>query len=333
MGASILNVDLYNCTGDTLGNISGCTGSTMVNYYPMVGYANIPKRDFPIYVTVPTGTHFIKVKASNINDGGCDLNQIIPVKLQMPATPTPTPTPSPTPTNTPTPLPATATPTSTPSPAPATYTPTPTNTSTPTATPTNTPTLGPPTATPTETPLPVYYSLRNCVQDTGTTYYSQSLVFGTITGLTGSPPYPRAYGVFPNEPFNADHGYWKVEWYTYTPPDEAHSVYLSQYNIDLFGCPSPPTPTPTPIPVGYGVYTGATFGSSSAACANTNYPSITLYVPFGDTISDGDILYTDPGVSTAFVGNSQYYRIRKGGDVWAAIISGLGIVSNLTVCT
>ncbi len=113
MGASILNVDLYNCTGDTLGNISGCTGNTMDNYTVMPGYTNIAKRDFPIYVTVPTGTHFIKVKASNINDGGCVLEEIVPVKLQMPTTPTPTPTPSPTPTPTPTLVP-TATPTPTP---------------------------------------------------------------------------------------------------------------------------------------------------------------------------------------------------------------------------
>ena len=147
MGASILNVDLYNCTGDTSGNISGCTGSTMNNYQLMTGYTNIPKRDFPKYVTVPTGTHFIKVKASNINDGGCvicsneqleliqtgnTIDCIIPVKLQMPTTPTPTPTPAPTavptatPTNTNTPVP-TNTPTPTPTRIPASPTPSPSN--------------------------------------------------------------------------------------------------------------------------------------------------------------------------------------------------------------
>ena len=168
MGASILNVDLYNCTGDTLGNISGCTGNTMDNYTVMPGYTNIAKRDFPIYVTVPTGTHFIKVKASNINDGGCVLEEIVPVKLQMPATPTPTPTPSPTPTPTPTLVP-TATPTIACSfdgtvvyGLPATLAPTAAPTNVPTAVPTNIPTNVPtnlptnvPTAEPTNVPTSV----------------------------------------------------------------------------------------------------------------------------------------------------------------------------------
>ena len=150
VGASILNVDLYNCTGDTLGNVSGCTGNTLTNYTVMSGYSNILKRDFPKYVTVPDGTYYIKAVASNINDGGCNLNEITPIRIQMPTTPTPTPTPSPTPTNTPTAVP-TATPTNTPIPCsfdanvvyglPGTTPPTlpPTNvpTNVPTATPTS----------------------------------------------------------------------------------------------------------------------------------------------------------------------------------------------------
>ena len=168
MGASILNVDLYNCTGDTLGNISGCTGSTMVNYTVMPGYTNIPKRNFPIFVTVPTGTHFIKVKATNINDGGCDLDLIDPVKLQMPSTPTPTPTPSPTNTNTPLP---TAIPTATPTPTATPLPPSATPTATPLpATPTPTPTPLPPSATPSPTP-----------SVTPTRYYLQLQMCGTAT--------------------------------------------------------------------------------------------------------------------------------------------------------
>jgi hypothetical protein len=120
-------------------------------------------------------------------------------------------------------------------------------TPTPSPTPPSTPTASvgvPPTPTPSL--ARVYYSLRNCVQNTGTTYYSQSLPFGTITGITGSPPNPRAYGVFPNEPFNADHGYWTVEGYTYTAPSEFLSVYLSQYNVNLTGCPDL---TPPEVPL------------------------------------------------------------------------------------
>jgi hypothetical protein len=189
VGASILNIDLYNCTGDTLGNVSGCTGDTLTNYTLMSGYSNILKRDFPKYVTVPDGTHFIKAVCSNINDGGCNLNEIVPIKIQMPTTPTPTPTTTPTavptatPTNTPTPSPTpivcsfdgtvvyglsgTAIPTATPTSLPATYTPTPTNTTAPspatyTPTPTNTTAPSPATYTPTPTnttaPSPATYT-------------------------------------------------------------------------------------------------------------------------------------------------------------------------------
>ena len=153
VGASILNVDLYNCTGDTLGNVSGCTGNTLTNYTVMSGYSNILKRDFPKYVTVPDGTFYIKAVASNVNDGGCVLSEISPIRVQMPTTPTPTPT------TTPTPVP-TSTPTNTPTPSP-----TPivcsfdanvvyglSGTATPTNVPTATPTGLPPTATPTGLP-------------------------------------------------------------------------------------------------------------------------------------------------------------------------------------
>ena len=144
VGASILNVNLYNCTGDTLGNVSGCTitGNTLTNYTLMSGYSNILKRDFPKHVIVPDGTYYIKAVPSNINDGGCVLSDISPIRVQMPTTPTPTPTTTPTPVPTATPT-NTPTATPTPSPEPATYTPTPTNTNTPTPTNTNTPTPSP----------------------------------------------------------------------------------------------------------------------------------------------------------------------------------------------
>jgi hypothetical protein len=167
IGASILNIDLYNCTGDTLGNVSGCTitGNTLTNYTLMSGYSNIPKRDFPKYVTVPDGTYYIKAVPSNLNDGGCVLSDISPIRIQMPTTPTPTPTPSPTPLPTATPSP-TPTATITPEPATATPTPTPTiHTPTPTPTPTNTPTA---TSTPTNTPDVTidpsyfYYAMGDC---------------------------------------------------------------------------------------------------------------------------------------------------------------------------
>jgi hypothetical protein len=183
IGASILNIDLYNCTGDTLGNVSGCTitGNTLTNYTLMSGYSNILKRDFPKYVIVPDGTYYIKAVPSNLNDGGCVLSDISPIRIQMPTTPTPTPTTTPTPTPSPTPiptstptntpnpcsfdanvvygLPGTAIPTATPTSSPATPTPTPTNTTAPavatvTPTPTPTNTTAPAVATVTPTPTP-----------------------------------------------------------------------------------------------------------------------------------------------------------------------------------
>jgi hypothetical protein len=166
VGASILNVDLYNCTGDTLGNVSGCTitGNTLTNYTLMSGYSNILKRDFPKYVIVPDGTYYIKAVPSNLNDGGCVLSEINPIRIQMPTTPTPTPTTTPTPTPSPTPIP-TSTPTNTPNPCsfdanvvyglPATLAPTAAPTNVPTSVPTNIPTNVPtnlPTNVPTNIP-------------------------------------------------------------------------------------------------------------------------------------------------------------------------------------
>ena len=311
MGASILNVDLYNCTGDTLGNISGCTGSTMVNYYPMAGYANIPKRDFPIYVTVPTGTHFIKVKCTNINDGGCDLDQIIPIKLQMPSTPTPTPTPSPTPTNTPTPLPATATPTSTPSPVPATYTPTPTNTSTPTATPTNTLTPGPPTDPPTPTPGDVYYSLYDCYDDAH--YYSELKPFGTIP-IYGSPPYARVYGFAPSRPSTPTS--FTVQGSTNTAQATALPI---QYISGETGCYIAPTATPVPRTAKfkalyrYSGYTSYTQILSNMCGQDPSglYPNVTQY--------KGNI-YADPSVTGATLTPGVLYTLYEdsvdGTPIW-----------------
>lgn len=97
-------------------------------------------------------------------------------------------------------------------------------------------------------------------------------------------------------------------------------------------CPTP-TPTPTPVPVGYGVYTGATFASAGLACGDSNYPSVTLYIANGDTISNGDTLYINPGLTGAYPGNGQYYHIYKDSTQWAAQISSGGVVSNLIVCS
>ena len=148
LGASILNVDLYACTG----SLSQCTSGSINDtgsYFQLAGHTNIPKRELnDRYVVVPDGIKTIKLVPSNLNDGGCILGTDFNfIRLNTPLTPTPTVTPTSTPTITPTP---TVTPTSTP-----TLTPTPTGTPTPTPTVTSTPTVTPTptvTSTPTVTP-------------------------------------------------------------------------------------------------------------------------------------------------------------------------------------
>jgi hypothetical protein len=161
LGASMLNIDLYGCTGTTI----QCTGQTindLTNYFQISGHTNIPRTQLNgRYVVVPDGIKTIKLVPSNLNDGGCvlatDFNYI---RINTPITPTPTVTPTATPTVTPT-----ATPTVTPTPTPicvmnggtAEYTAEPTPTPTPTVTVTPTPTV---TVTPTPTPTA---TVSNCV--------------------------------------------------------------------------------------------------------------------------------------------------------------------------
>ena len=73
LGASILNVDLYGCTGSTL----QCTGQTINNltdYFLITGHTNIPRAQLnDRYIVVPDGIKTIKLVPSNLNDGGCIL--------------------------------------------------------------------------------------------------------------------------------------------------------------------------------------------------------------------------------------------------------------------
>lgn len=171
LGASILNVDLYGCTG-SLAECTGGTASDLSNYFSLSGYSNIPRSSLNgTYVVVPDGIKSLKVKASNTNDGGCvECTGVVSgdfcnLTVMTPQTPTPTPTPTATPTVTPTPT-ATPVPTDTPTPTP-TVTPTPTPEFTPTPTPTATPTETP-TPTPTNTPNTTiepeyfYYAMGDC---------------------------------------------------------------------------------------------------------------------------------------------------------------------------
>jgi hypothetical protein len=174
-------------------------------------------------------------------------------------------------------------------------------------TPTPTPTPIGPTFTPTPTPT-TYTYVAGCTGGT---------ILGYILGSYGG-----------SLEFTATNTNCYVTAYTTTSPSIG-----SLFTVSSFGacCPTP-TPTPTPVPVGVGIYTGATFGSSGAACGDSNYPSGTVYIANGDTLSNGDILYTNPGLTTNFVGNDNYYRLYFSGQFYAATISAAGYVSNLTIC-
>ena len=195
----------------------------------------------------------------------------------------------------------------------STPTPTPTSTSTPTPTPTSTPTPTPtglpPTYTPTPTPTTVPTTYTYLVNCSGTLqgYCVGNLSAGTQVLIGGI-------------------------CYVATTTTTSPTGTLISGSQTLGTCCPTPTPTPTLVPVGIGIYTGATFGNSSLACANSNYPNGTVYIANGDTLSNGDILYTNPGLTTPYNGNDNYYRLYSGG-FYAATISGGGYVSNLTACT
>jgi hypothetical protein len=153
VGLSVLKVRLSTCTSS---DVNSCNVLT--------GYEDKLKTEYPLTMLVPDGTKYIKLEASDINNGTCvmeDIRQMLTVPPTYTPTPTPTLTPTPTPTVTPTVTPTgtpTVTPTSTASPTPtptATPTVTPTPTATPTVTPTNTPNV-------TIDPNYFYYAMGDC---------------------------------------------------------------------------------------------------------------------------------------------------------------------------
>ena len=197
-------------------------------------------------------------------------------------------------------LPPTATPTETIPGATPNPTPTPTLSQTPGTTPI-------PTPTPTDE---IQYT------------YLAACSGGTILGwIQGS--YQASLGVTIG-------GTCYVTTYTSTAPSIGSLITGTQ----TWGscCPTP-NPTASLSLVAVGIYTGATFGSSTAACSDTNYPNGTLYLPHGETLSNTDILYIDQTLFTQFTGSDQYYRLYYNGNFYAATISSMGYVSNLISCS
>lgn len=323
----------------------------VLNTTPKLGYSENP------YIwcfsnSGPFGSVFLNVGEDCASFSGYCTNSNV-VLSPCPIVPTPTPTPTNTSTPTPTPtitttgtLTPTPTKTSTPTPTPtstantptptATVTSTPTSTAnTPTPTPTSTSNTPTPTATitptPTSTPLTPTYSFK---LGTGTTstdacnnynpplnnyYYSYSsgLTNGTVVYSVGDYPLSGT----PPDGYYANSGY---TWYMTAGVINGQSI-----------CTYTPTPTPTPTlrPVGIGIYTGATFGTATLACRDSNFPSGGVYIGPGDTLSDGDTLYTNEILTTKFVGNGSYYRLYQSPNYYSAQVSSLGVVSNLVNCS
>ncbi len=168
-----------------------------------------------------------------------------------------------------------------------------TPTSTPTALPTDTPTPAP-TDTPTPTPLP-------------------ATATPTATHTETPTPVPATATPTPTN--------------TNTPTPLPATATPTPTNTNT------PTPTPTPIYQGIAIYTGATFASAYSACQNGSSPNGTIYIGNGDTLSDNDILYTNTTLTTAFNGNSSFYRIFYNSTWYSATINGSGYVSNLILCS
>ena len=359
---------INNCTGCTYSGITVDNKGYISDYAPFTGATGItttPTKvrkkllSYNIY-TDTTGNKKIKFTSykygpndctnqiffgydahGNSDTYDCTLSGLIATYTEATPTPTPTVTPTPTPTPTATPVPPTATPTVTPTPTvtntplptatptptstpiPDTPTPTPTVTPTPTATgtPTPTPTPVPPTPTPTATVTPTP-TVTPTATPVVTYTYLADCSGGTILGWI--------VGEFtPNQQVTIGSNCYVSTFTTINPTQGSLITGTPTWEAC---CPTS-TPTPTPVPVGYGVYTGATFINATLACNDNNYPSVTLYIANGDTISNGDILYTNPGLTGPYVGNDNYYHIYKDNNRWVAQISGSGYVSNLISCS
>jgi hypothetical protein len=350
LGASILNVDLYGCTGTTV----QCTGQTindLTNYFQISGHSNIPRAQLNgRYVVVPDGIKTIKLVPSNLNDGGCvlvtDFNYI---RINTPLTPTPTVTPTATPTVTPTPTPTpicvmsggsasytegpTPTPTVTPTGTPTvTPTGTPTVTPTPTGGPTFTPTPTPtatatPTVTPTATPTPYYLQLQPC-----------DSAPGTNTGWTLNA-YTQLQIQVGEIFWSAGGAYYQVINYQQSQPSPAGTIDGSKAPPEIQSCADTPNPyvPPTVDPgVSLLIHTGQTFSNSAEPCnmyeSAIATDSGTVFLS-GHTIpANGDYAYTTAACNVTYVGNSNYYASLVNSIRYTFTIGDGGYINNVTNC-
>ena len=94
-----------------------------------------------------------------------------------------------------------------------------------------------------------------------------------------------------------------------------------------------PTVTPTPIPPsGFGIYSFG-YANFTNACESLNPPSSTVYTtPGTTTMMAGLFFYTNLGMTDAFVGNGNFYKMVKGSYVYGVQISSYGEVLDYRDC-
>jgi hypothetical protein len=279
-------------------------------------------------------------------------------------TPTSTPTITPTPTETPT-----VTPTETPIP---TDTPTPTPTGTPTSTPTVTPTPfyeivsygGPSTGDACYSPWNSFPMLGN------TTDFCTLGTLTSSSWVT--VPTNNYYVVYNGNVRNVQHtlgnnfaqttdaGCGTCPTPTPTPTVTATPLPTSTPTVTPTATPIPtgtptvtptstatptptptvtstptatPTVTPTPIPPsGFGIYSFG-YANFTNACESLNPPSSTVYTtPGTTTMMAGLFLYTNLGMTDAFVGNGNFYKMVKGSYIYGVQISSYGEVLDYRDC-
>jgi hypothetical protein len=122
---------------------------------------------------------------------------------------------------------------------------------------------------------------------------------------------------------------------TYTYVIDAPSAQQVALTIDSSVIAPTPTPTATTAPgIGFGIYTGATFATSILSCADTNYPSITRYLNADSVPNVGDYFYNTSACTPGdtFVGNSNWYNVRKDANKWAIQISSGGQILDVVNC-
>ena len=94
------------------------------------------------------------------------------------------------------------------------------------------------------------------------------------------------------------------------------------------------TPAPTPPGIGYLRYTGTTYGSKEAACADPNYaPGTQMYLNNDTNPQVTDIFYTNPECTTVFNGGGSIYKVSRNASRWGIEIGPSGQILSITDCS